>query len=106
MAERAILDGRAAASRVENETEAFISNLRPEIEETERNVNGARYSLLDLDYDSLEREIINAHEAADRAETSQAEGRFQDALEIARELREDLSNINNRVARAVVTGKK
>jgi predicted S18 family serine protease len=106
MAERAILEGRALALRAGDESAALISNLRPEIEETERNVNGARYSLLDLDYDVLEREIINAHEAADRAEASQAEGRFQDALGIARELREDLSNINNRVAGAAVTGKK
>jgi predicted S18 family serine protease len=106
MAERAIADGRTGALRAGDESASLISNLRPEIEETERNVNGARYSLLNLDYDLLEREIINAHEAADKAEASQAEGRYQDALQIARELREDLSNINNRVAGAAITGKK
>jgi len=106
IAERALIEGNLGASRAGDEAASVVSNLRPEIVETERNVNGARYSLLALDYESLEMDIVNAHEAADRAEASQAEGRFQDALDIARNVRTDLSNINGKVAGAVTVRKK
>jgi len=106
MAERAILDGRLGASRIGDDSAAFVSNLRPEIEETERNVNGARYSQLALDYNALDKEIINAHESADRAEASQANGRYQEAMDIARGVRADLSSINSRVAGAATSRKK
>jgi len=106
LAQRAIADGKSGEVRANADSASIVANLRPEIEETQRTVNGARYSQVDLDYDLLEKEIINAHDAADRAEASQAEGKFQEALDIARELRADLININNRVAGAAVTRKK
>jgi len=106
LAERAIADGRIGASRANIDPSDIAANLRSEIEEIQRSINGARYSNLPLDYDLLEREIINAFEALDRVEARQAEGRNQEALDIARGLRAELSNINDRVARAVVPGKK
>jgi len=106
LAERAIADGKSGEVRANVDSASIVANLRPEIEETQRVVNGARYSLLDLDYDVLEKEMLDAHDAADRAEASQAEGRFQEALDIARELRGNLNNINTRVAGAAPTGKK
>ena len=106
LAERAINEGKLGADRAKDEAASLVSGLRPEIVETERNVNGARYSLLDLDYNSLERDIINAHEAADRAESSEAEGRYQSAIDIARNVRSDLSAINGKVAGAATTRKK
>ena len=105
LAERALIDGRAGAARASGEAAALV-NLRPEIEETERNVNGARYSNLPLDYNELDRAIRGVHEAADRAELSQAEGRYQDALDIARDVRFELSEINGRVASAASASKK
>lgn len=105
-AERAIAEGRLGASRAREEAAALLSNLRPEIEETERNVNGARYSNLDLDYNDLERGISNAHDSADRAEASQANGRYQDAMSIARDVRSDLNGINDKVANAATLRKK
>jgi len=106
LAERAIQEGQTGASRVIEESSSLVANLRQEIEETERNVNGARYSRLDLDYNQLDREIIGAHEAADRVEGNQASGNYQEALQGARELRADLANINQRIAGAVVLKKK
>ncbi|MCL2411531.1 MAG: hypothetical protein FWC97_07805, partial [Treponema sp.] len=82
------------------------SGLWDEIEETQRNVNGARYSLLQLDHDELDREMRGVHQAADRAEASYAEGRYQDTLNIARDIRSGLSDINGRVAGAAAVGKR
>jgi hypothetical protein len=104
-AERAITEGKSGAERVKNEASSVISGLKGEIEETSRNVNGARYSLLDLDYDSLDRTIVNAYDTSDLAEIEQVFGRYQDALNKAMNVRSDLSDINNMVANAVVRKK-
>jgi len=106
MAERAIIEGKNGSERVKDESASLATSLRSEIEETERNVNGARYSLLDLDYNELEKGLVGAHEAADKVEEKQANGNYQDALETARGVRSDLSNINKKVAGAAVIKKK
>jgi vacuolar-type H+-ATPase subunit D/Vma8 len=105
LAERAVTEARAEGVRLKNEAAFVISGLKPEIEETSKNVNGARYSLLDLDYDTLDRTIVNAYDTSDQAEVDQALGKYQDALNKANGVRSDLSNINNMVANAVVRKK-
>ena len=126
-AEKAISDGKAGAQRAAaesaalissvrseiedtaallNETAALISGLRSEIDETTSNVSSARYALMALDYDDLERRIINAHNTADRAEVDNAAGRYQDAIEKARAVRAELAIINQMVANAVPIVKK
>ena len=107
LAERAIAEGRAGAARARDEAAALMAGLGAEIDEAERNINGARYNGLPLDYAELERDIRNVHDAADRALASQAEGRHQEALDITRDIRSDLTNINGRVATAATAaGKK
>lgn len=104
-AEKAITDGRAAAARGKDEAASLLSSLKAEIEETNRNISRARYSLLDLDYDSLDRDLRNAYDAADRAEADFNAGRYQDALNTARAVRADLFNINQKIANAVTRKK-
>jgi len=104
-AEKAIADGQTASVRTRNEAASLLSSLKPEIEETSRNVNGARYSELALDYDQLDREISNAYDVTDRAENDQAQGRFQDAIDKANEVRSTLFGINQRVSNAVTRRK-
>jgi len=105
-AERAIADGRSGAQRAGGETDTLITTLRSEIEETSRNVNGARYSNLALDYDSLDRAITDAHTTTDQAEADQAAGRYDQAQDRARVVRSDLADINNKVANAATRRKK
>ncbi|MCL2181174.1 MAG: DUF4398 domain-containing protein [Treponema sp.] len=105
-AERAIADGRAGVQRAGGETQSAVTGLRDDIEETSRNINGARYNQMNLDYDELDRQIVDAHSSADRVESDQNAGRYQEALDRARELRADLAIINQTVARAVPAGKK
>ena len=82
-AEKAIADGKAGAQRAVNESAALVSGLRREIDETSSNVSGARYSLMDLNYDDLDRRIMNAHTTADQAEFDQAAGKYNSAIDIA-----------------------
>ncbi|MCL2197173.1 MAG: DUF4398 domain-containing protein [Treponema sp.] len=105
-AEKAISDGKAGAQRAGSEANTLISGLRLEIEETTRNVASARYSNLALDYNALDRAIVSAHNTTDQAEVDQLMGRTQDALDKARVVRADLSEINQKVAGAATTRKK
>jgi hypothetical protein len=104
-ADRAIAEGRTGAESARMESASILSGLRAEIEETSRNISSARYAQMVLDYDALDRAILNAHAGADQAESAQAAGRFQDALDRARSVRADLIHINQLVAAAVAIGK-
>jgi len=104
-AEKAIADGQAASVRARDEAASLLSSLKPEIEETSRNVNGARYSQLNLDFDQLDREISGAYNKADQAERDQAQGRYQDAIDTAMGVRSDLYGINQRISNAVTRRK-
>jgi vacuolar-type H+-ATPase subunit D/Vma8 len=104
-AERAIADGKAGSNRVRSEASALINGLRNEIEETSRNINGARYSQVPLDYNALDQSIKNAYDTTEKAEVDHAMGRYQDALNKATEVRSTLSNINNMIANAIVRKK-
>ena len=104
-AERAVSDGRAGAVRAREEAALMMSALKPEIEETNRNVSAARYSELDLNYDALDRELMSAYMQTDQAESEYAEGRYQDALDSARNARSSLSGINQQISDAIPRSK-
>jgi len=105
-AEKALIDGKAGAQRTGSDSTALLSGLRSEIDETTSNVSSARYAQMNLDYDALDRIIVNAHNTADRAEIDQAAGRYQDAIDKAKTVRADLANINQMVANAAPIVKK
>jgi len=100
-AEKAIADGKAGLARARNESENLISGLRSAIDETERNINGARYSQLKLDYNQMNRDIKSAKDTTDLAETDQAMGRYQDALDKGMNVRAVLTAINQQISDAV-----
>ena len=112
-AERAVAEGRTGADRTRTESDmaraeadSLVSGLRAEIEQTSSNIASAQYARVALDYDSLDRSIINAHNTTDRAEADQAAGRYQQAADNARAVRLDLANINQMIANASVIRKK
>jgi len=105
-AEKAIADGKTGAVRAREEAASAVSGLTAEIEETGRNLSGARYAQLDLDYDALDRDIRNAYNLADQAENDYSQSRYLDALEKARNVRANLSDINQKVSGAVPPRRK
>ena len=104
-AEQAINEGKSAASRVRNEAEALLTGLSAEIEETARNLNGARYANMNLDYEQLNGELNSARNAADTAERERANGRYQAALDNGKKARSVLSGINQKISAATVRSK-
>ena len=105
-AEKAISDGKNAAQRSGEEANSLISGLRNEIEDTTKNIASARYSQLTLDYNSMDKTIVSAHNTTDQAEVDQIMGRNQDALDKAKSVRLDLNDINQKIANAAVGRKK
>jgi len=105
-AEKAIADGKAAAGRASDESSTLISGLRSELDDTSRNLNGARYQQLNLDFNALNRELDTASDTTDQAEADQAQGKFQDALEKGRQVRAALGDINQKIALAVPRSKQ
>jgi len=101
LAEKAMTEGKAAAVRAKEEAASNISSLRSEIEETSINVNAARYSQLDLDYDALDRGIKDAYVSYDQAESSMSAGMYKDALDKAMNVRANLADINQKITNAV-----
>ena len=102
-AERAIAEGKAGASRAREEAAALLSGLRPALEETEQNINGARSSGLQLNYGELAGELTSAQDTTDQAEVDQAMGRYQDAMDKGRDARSTISDINEKLTSAVTS---
>jgi hypothetical protein len=100
-AEKAIADGKTGLTRARSESENLIAGLKPSIEETQRNINGARYNQLKLDFAQINRDFNNAKDAAEQAESDQAMGRYQNALEKGMSARATLTSINQQIADAV-----
>lgn len=99
-AEKAIADGKAAAVRAKSESEALVGGLRPAIEEAERNLNGARYSNLRLNYNELSRDLDTASDTVDQAETDFLEGKYQDAINKGRTARSIIGDVNEKISLA------
>nr|AGS51820.1 hypothetical protein [uncultured bacterium contig00053] len=104
-AERAVAEGRTGASRQREEVASLLSSLKIELDETNKNLSGARYSGLALDYDILERDLRNAYIRADIAEADFAGGKYQESIDRARSVRSDLGEINRRISNAVTRRK-
>jgi hypothetical protein len=104
-AERAISNGQTAAARAKNEAEAMVAGLRPALEETERNLNGARYNQLRLDYGALNRDLNSARDSIEMAEADYAQAKYQDAIDTGRAARATLTSINERISGSVVRRK-
>jgi len=105
MAEKAITDGRAGAARAREEAASTLSGLTAEIDETGRNINGARYSQLDLDYDALEADLKLTYNLADQAAKDYSENKYQGVMDKARNVRANLADINQKVTNAVIRRK-
>jgi hypothetical protein len=100
-AERAIADGRSGAFRVRDDSASALSGLKFEIDETAKNVNGARNSGLALDYNALNKSIADAYTTLDQAEVDHAMGRYHDSVNKAMHIRATLSDIKSAVANSV-----
>lgn len=105
LAELALSEGRTGAAKARTEAETLLAGLGKEIEETERNLNGARYANMNLDYEKLNGELDSARNDADTAQSDRTNGRYQSALDNGKKARSSLAGINEKISAAVVRSK-
>jgi len=99
-AERAIADGKTGLANAKIESGNLIAGLKPIIEETERNINGARYNQLKLDFTQINGDFKNAKDDAEQAEKYQTNEKYKEAMEKGTSARVTLSSINQKIAAA------
>jgi hypothetical protein len=104
-AEKAVADGKTGAVRAKDEASSLLSALKPEIEDTSRNISSARYNLKNLDYAELDRDLMSVYTQTDQAEGDYAEGRYQDSIDKAMNVRSNLAGINLKVSNAITRSK-
>jgi hypothetical protein len=97
LADRAIEEGRAGASRIADEAAAIIAALRPDIAETGQAIENAKIAGLEVDFDAIERDFENVHLLADQGELALSVSRYQQAIDSGRSARVGLGDINTRL---------
>ena len=106
-AERAVSEGRSGAAHARSEASDLVSELKSLVDETTEALDTARSARLDLDYDSAERVIDDANDKTSLAQTALSEDRFQDAINLGRTARSELTGIQQLVSTAAAaTAKK
>jgi hypothetical protein len=99
-AEKAINDGRAAAQRAREEAASLIATVKNSLVETEGLLSNARQNELSLDYDALDRDLEDARQTIDQAESA-AVARPREALDKGQAARAALSDIRVRISQGV-----
>jgi hypothetical protein len=107
--EKAINDGRSAASRAKEEAAALVGNLKNSLRETESALDKAwNTDKLDLDFNALSRDLDSARNLVTTAENAAANGKPNEAIREGNAARSALGDIMYRISQGVraVTRKK
>jgi outer membrane murein-binding lipoprotein Lpp len=103
-ADKAIADGRTAASRTREEATSLLSQVKTSLVETGTSLENAKtVKNIDLDFNALGQEYENAQRTTAQAEVSLSGNAYQDSIDKSRSARGILGGINNKVAGATVS---
>jgi len=97
LAERAISEGRTASLKARDEASAVVSNLRPQILETEQRIDTAKGAGLPLDFDTIDRDFNNTKKNYDQAQSALSGSRYQEAIFLSNNVRSGLNGINQKL---------
>jgi len=97
MAERAISEGRAASLKARDEASAAVSNLRPQILETEQRIDNAKGARLPLDFNTIDSDFNNTKKNYDQAQSALSGSRYQEAIFLSNNVRAGLNGINQKL---------
>jgi hypothetical protein len=97
LADRAMNEGRADAMRTREQAIKNLSDLRPQLLETEKRIDNAKASNLPLDYDSIDRDLNTAQRTYDQAQSAVAGNRYQEAIFLSTNVRAGLAGINQKL---------
>ncbi|MDR2618895.1 MAG: hypothetical protein LBC62_08505 [Treponema sp.] len=99
-AEKAVIDGRAAAQRARDEANGLIASVQNSLTETEGLLSNAQGSGIELDYEVLGRSMEDARGVIDQAEAA-AGTRPREAIEKGQSARAALSDIRGQISQGV-----
>jgi hypothetical protein len=102
-AERAINEGHAAALRAKDDAASLISGLKPQILETERRIDNAKAADLPLDFNTIDSEFNTAQRTFDQAQSAMSGSRYQEAIVLGINVRDDLNEINQKLGASAMS---
>ncbi|MFQ3546736.1 MAG: DUF4398 domain-containing protein [Termitinemataceae bacterium] len=107
LAEQAIVDGKAAADRAQEEAKNLIASAKATVIEVDNALAAAKkLPRVKLDYTNLTKQFNDAKAGLAAAEKDQAAGNYKEAVEKAKSARAALSNILSTISNAVQAASK
>jgi PBP1b-binding outer membrane lipoprotein LpoB len=101
-ADRAINEGRFAASRARDEANSVISSLRSQIQETGQRIDTAKAANLPLDFGSIDSDFNSAQRTFDQAQSAMSGSRYQEAIFLCNSVRSSLNAVNQKLGNAAM----
>jgi len=100
--QRAIDEGRSAATRKRDEANNIISGLRSQIQETGQRINTAKAADLPLDFGSIDSDFNSAQRTFDQAQSAMSGSRYQEAIFLSNSVRASLNAVNQKLGNAAM----
>jgi len=97
LADRAISEGRASSLKAKDEASNIVSNLRPQILDTEKRIDTAKEAELPLDFDTIDRDFNTVKRNFDQVQTAMSANRYQEAIFLSNNVRAGLNGINQKL---------
>jgi vacuolar-type H+-ATPase subunit I/STV1 len=100
--EKAISDGRAAATRAREEASSLVTNLKGTLVETENSLDSAKkVPNVNLDFPGLTKDLDAARGTVNQADAAVQSNKPREALEQGRTARAQLSDLNGKISDGV-----
>jgi len=97
LAERAINEGRGEAWQKKQQATAALSEVRPQLLETEKRIENAKAANLPLDYGTIDGDFNSAKRTYDQAQSAMSGNRYQEAIFLSNNVRSSLAGINQKL---------
>ncbi|MDR0410227.1 MAG: DUF4398 domain-containing protein [Spirochaetaceae bacterium] len=107
LAEKAISESRAAASRIREDAENAIRAMQNALDETDQTLSNARRSRpAGVNITQLDNDFTAARDDADRAVIAQTESRYREAIDTSQRVRAALSSITSSLSQTVISASR
>ena len=97
MAERAINEGRNEAGKTRQQASNALSELKPQLLETEKRIENAKASKLPLDYSAIDSDMNSTQKTYDQAQSALSGNRYQEAIFLSNNVRSGINSINQKL---------
>ncbi|MDR2481845.1 MAG: DUF4398 domain-containing protein [Spirochaetaceae bacterium] len=107
IAERAIQNGRNAAVRTRDEAAAALIAMEAALSETTQTIENARTAKQrGIDFEEIDRDLMDARAAADDARNANSDKRYRDAINASSATRNKLSSITAKIGQVSIAASR